>query len=76
MTETVNPHRKLTRETVEQEEELTALGLPMASIAAGLGVHRSTLRERITAGASPPASPLEASLLHRFIGAGQEVRGR
>ena len=54
--------RKLTAEKVKRAEELTALGLPMLSIAQALGVNRCTLREWITAGLEPDASELEAAL--------------
>jgi len=54
--------RKLTAEKVKLAEELTALGLPMLSIAQALGVNRCTLREWIAAGLEPDASELEAAL--------------
>jgi hypothetical protein len=56
------PRRKLTAEKVKRAEELTALGLPMLSIAQALGVNRCTLREWIAAGLEPDASELEAAL--------------
>ena len=56
------PRRKLTAETVNRAGELTALGLPMLSIAQALGVNRCTLREWIAAGLEPDASELEAAL--------------
>ncbi len=56
------PRRKLTAEKVERAEELTALGLPMLSIAQALGVNRCTLREWIAAGLEPDASELESAL--------------
>lgn len=54
--------RKLTAEKVKRAEELTALGLPMLSIAQALGVNRCTLREWIAAGIEHDASELEAAL--------------
>ena len=57
-----SPRRKLTAEKVTRAEELTALGLPMLSIAQALGVNRCTLREWIAAGLEPDASELEAAL--------------
>lgn len=54
--------RKLTAEKVKRAEELTALGLPMLSIAQALGVNRCTLREWIAAGLEPNASELESAL--------------
>jgi transcriptional regulator with XRE-family HTH domain len=56
------PRRKLTAEKVKRAEQLTALGLPMLSIAQALGVNRCTLRQWIAAGLEPDASPLEAAL--------------
>ncbi len=56
------PRRKLTAEKVKRAEELTAMGLPMLSIAQALGVNRCTLREWIAAGLEPDASELEAAL--------------
>ena len=56
------PRRKLTAEKVKRAEELTALGLPMISIAQALGVNRCTLREWIAAGLESDASELEAAL--------------
>ncbi len=54
--------RKLTDKLVALAGELACLGLPLASIAAGIGVHRSTLREWIQAGSSDHASDLERAL--------------
>lgn len=41
----VTSRRKLHPETIPRAQELAAMGLPLASIAAALGVHRSTLAE-------------------------------
>jgi hypothetical protein len=54
--------RKLSRELIDRADELARLGLGLTSIAQGLGVHRSTLREWLAAGAGPDASRLEATL--------------
>jgi len=47
--------RKLAADTAARARELAALGLPLASIAAGLGIHRSTLYKWGTE--SPPDGP-------------------
>lgn len=50
--------RKLSADTAARARELAALGLPLASIAAGLGIHRSTLFKWGTE--SPPDGPERA----------------
>ena len=56
------PHRKLTSEAISRAAELVRIGAPMASVAQGIGVHRSTLWEWIRAGTEPGATGLEADL--------------
>lgn len=48
MTQPATPHRKLTPEAPAIARELAASGLPVASIAAALGVHRATLHRWCT----------------------------
>ena len=58
----MQPRRKLEDWMPARAGELAALGLPVISIAAALGIHRQTLREWIQAGSSDTATELEASL--------------
>ena len=57
-----SPRRKLTAETIERAAELVKLGVPMVSVAQGIGVHRHTLRQWLTVGTEPGATGLEADL--------------
>lgn len=55
-------HRKLSPELIARVRELAATGLPVASIAAGVGCHRSQLWEWRKRGEDGTGSQLEADL--------------
>lgn len=63
MADARKPHRKLNAQMVERVRELAALGLRNESIAAGVGVSSSGLREWIANAREGNGTPLEVALL-------------